>query len=126
MELLTSFRITFRMKAGRVILSVLALVGMIAPGSVSGEIRTPVVVELFTSEGCSSCPARLPAELRGVYRKIGADLEKYNGDASWELPIPGSYAISQDGLIKYASVDPDYTLRPEPDEIIDAIKKLAP
>ena len=67
---------------------------------------------------------QLPEDLRNVYRKLGADLEKYNGDASWELPIPGSYVISQDGLIKYASVDPDYTVRPEPDEITDAIKKL--
>ena len=65
---------------------------------------------------------RLPEELRGVYRKIGVDLEKYNGDASWELPMPGSYIIGQDGLIIYASVDPDYTVRPEPDEIILAIK----
>jgi len=67
---------------------------------------------------------RLPEDLRNVYRKLGADLEEYNGDASWELPIPGSYLISQDGLIKYAAVDPDYTVRPEPDEITDAIKKL--
>jgi peroxiredoxin len=28
---------------------------------------------------------------------------------TWELPIPGSYVIAQDGTIALAFVDPDYT-----------------
>ena len=64
----------------------------------------------------------LPDDLQTVYRSIGVDLEKQNGDASWELPIPGSYVIGRDGVVKYASADPDYTTRPEPDALVEAIR----
>jgi peroxiredoxin len=64
----------------------------------------------------------LPEELQKVYRTIGVDLEKQNGDTSWELPIPGTYVIGRDGVVKYASADPDYTNRPEPDELVEVIR----
>jgi peroxiredoxin len=64
----------------------------------------------------------LPDDLQKVYRSIGVDLEKENGDPSWELPIPGSYVIGSDGVVKYASADPDYTKRPEPDSLIEAVR----
>ena len=65
---------------------------------------------------------RLPDDLQKTYQGFGVDLEKYNGNASWELPIPGSFVIGRDGKVIYASADPDYTVRPEPDEIITALK----
>jgi peroxiredoxin len=66
---------------------------------------------------------RLPDELQKIYKQIGVDLEKFNGDASWELPIPGSFVIGRDGQVKYASADPDYTTRPEPDALIEAVRE---
>jgi hypothetical protein len=39
------------------------------------------------------------------------------------LPIPGGYVIARDGGVTYASVDPDYTTRPEPEELVAAIKQ---
>ena len=68
---------------------------------------------------------RLPDDLQKTYKQIGVDLEKFNGDPSWELPIPGSFVIGGDGLVKYASADPDYTTRPEPDALIEAVKELS-
>lgn len=65
---------------------------------------------------------RLPDELQKAYKGFGVDLEKFNGDASWELPIPGSFVIGRDGQIRYASADPDYTTRPEPDALVEAVK----
>ncbi|WP_275671805.1 hypothetical protein [Pseudomonas mandelii] len=39
-----------------------------------------------------------------------------------KAPIPVRYVIGQDGLIRYAEVNPDYTQRPEPDAMLDAIR----
>jgi peroxiredoxin len=41
-----------------------------------------------------------------------------NGDDSWELPIPATFVVNQDGTISSADANPDYTVRPEPLEIL--------
>lgn len=63
--------------------------------------------------------------LRPIYKHIGADLPAYNGDESWELPIPGTYVIAKDGTIKLAFVDADYTHRLEPTAILDCLRSLS-
>jgi peroxiredoxin len=65
---------------------------------------------------------RLPDDLRHVYLKLGVDLEKYNGDSSWNLPMPGCFVIDQNSVIRYAEADPDYTVRPDPEHILDVLK----
>jgi peroxiredoxin len=66
----------------------------------------------------------LPEDLRQLYVKLGADLEKYNGDDSWTLPMPGSFVIEVSSVIRSAEADPDYTIRPEPEHILDVLKKM--
>lgn len=63
--------------------------------------------------------------VRPVYTAIGSDLPTYNGDQSWELPIPGTFVIARDGTARLAFVDPDYTHRLEPAEILAALRGLA-
>ena len=65
--------------------------------------------------------------LRDIYLKnFGVDLQLYNGDASYELPMPGTFIIAPDGIIRFAFVDPDYTQRLEPAEIIKVLGEIAP
>jgi len=52
-------------------------------------------------------------------------LPAFNGDQSWTLPMPARYVIAQDGTIVYAEVNPDYTRRPDPSEMLPAIRKAA-
>ena len=66
----------------------------------------------------------LPDYLRQVYRTFPLDLEKFNGDASWTLPIPARFVIDREGVIRYAEADPDYTTRPEPSETVAALRRL--
>ena len=64
----------------------------------------------------------LPDDLRGLYGNFGIDLEKFNGDDSWTLPMPGRFILDQQGTILSSDVNPDYTKRPEPADIIDILK----
>ena len=67
---------------------------------------------------------RLPYALRPYYDRIGVSLEVYNGDASWELPMPATYVVDPAGMISFAYVDADYTHRLEPDDLLAALDGL--
>jgi len=53
------------------------------------------------------------------------DLEKINNGNSNILPIPATFILGKDGLVKWSYVNVDYRTRSEPDEIIEALKKLS-
>jgi peroxiredoxin len=59
-----------------------------------------------------------PADQQSIYRRAFINLPFANGDASWELPIPATYIVGRNGMVLYRSVNPDYTDRPEPQEIL--------
>ena len=65
-----------------------------------------------------------PDYLREIHRQLGADLTQFNGDESWTLPMPARYVVGQDNVIAYAEVNPDYTRRPEPSEVLPVLDKL--
>lgn len=64
----------------------------------------------------------LPDYLIELYKNLRNDLPSFNDDPSWTLPMPARYVIGQDGVIRYAEVNPDYTQRPEPEAMLDAIR----
>lgn len=64
----------------------------------------------------------LPDYLIELYKNLRNDLPSFNDDPSWTLPMPARYVIGQDGVIRYAEVNPDYTQRPEPEAMLGAIR----
>ena len=65
-----------------------------------------------------------PEDLKELYLQFGVDLSRYNGDDSWTLPMPGRFIVDRSGIIRYAEASPDYTVRPEPEEVIGVLKGL--
>jgi len=61
---------------------------------------------------------RVPEDQEGIYRRAFINLPFVNGDESWELPVPATYIIGRDGKVIRAWVDPDYTQRAEPADIV--------
>ena len=53
------------------------------------------------------------------------DLEKINNGNSSILPIPATFVLGSDGVVKWSYVNVDYRTRSEPDEIIEALKNLS-
>jgi peroxiredoxin len=68
---------------------------------------------------------QLPDELIAVYKKLGVDLVRFNGDNLWRLPVPARFIIDRGGIVRAVEADPDYTTRPEPDETLAALRGLA-
>ena len=64
----------------------------------------------------------LPDYLVELYKQLKNDLPAFNGDPSWTLPMPARYVIGQDGTILYSEVNPDYTHRPEPADMLPALR----
>ncbi|BDD10232.1 alkyl hydroperoxide reductase [Fulvitalea axinellae] len=67
----------------------------------------------------------LPESLRRVYSSFGIDLEKVDGDDSWELPLPATYVIDKSGIVRYAFAEADYTKRAEPADVLEALKAIS-
>ena len=64
----------------------------------------------------------VPDAQEAVYRKAFVNLPFTNGDDSWELPIPATYIVDREGTIRYASANEDYSERPEPDDLVRALR----
>ena len=67
----------------------------------------------------------LPGYLVDLYKSLKNDLPTFNDDPAWTLPMPARYIIGQDGTIVYAEVNPDYTQRPDPEELLPALRQAS-
>jgi peroxiredoxin len=65
---------------------------------------------------------RVSQEQQALYQRTFVNLPFVNGDESWELPIPATYIIERDRTALYASANEDYTERPEPEELVAALR----
>jgi len=66
----------------------------------------------------------LPDPLRELHEVWGMKLERFNGDPSWTLPLPGRFILDQKGTIIDVNVHPDYTERPEPADIVSIVTSI--
>ena len=64
----------------------------------------------------------LPEPLRPIYANLGIDVPAFNGDQSFNLPVPASYVIDSDGVIRFHFVNVDYTRRLEPDDLLTVLR----
>jgi peroxiredoxin len=60
--------------------------------------------------------------LRGLQTSFGNPIPKFNGDNSWELPMPGTFVLDTSGIVRLSHVDPNYVLRLEPAAILNALR----
>jgi peroxiredoxin len=66
----------------------------------------------------------LPDYLIEVYAGFGNNLAVVNDDPAWVLPMPARYVVGTDGIIAYSEVNPDYTQRPDPSELLPVLDRL--
>ena len=66
-----------------------------------------------------------PSDLIALYQQFGIDLAVHNGDDSWTLPLPATFVIDQQAMIRSADVRIDYRNRAEPAQTIAVLTQLA-
>ena len=62
--------------------------------------------------------------VRDAYKQVCADLPRFNGTDSWELPMAGTFLVDQSGTVRLAFVHADFTRRLDPSVIIARLDEL--
>ncbi|KAJ5573511.1 uncharacterized protein N7459_007938 [Penicillium hispanicum] len=65
-----------------------------------------------------------PDTLKPVYEALGHDLSEKNGDDSFEVPLPATILVDQDGTVQNTYIEPNYFKRVEPKEVLQWIEGL--
>ena len=90
------------------------------------ELEFPILSDTHNDVAASfGLRFELPDYLVELYQSLKNDLPAFNGDASWTLPMPARYVIAPDGTIVYAEVNPDYTQRPDPAELLPSLRQAS-
>jgi peroxiredoxin len=63
----------------------------------------------------------IPDYLQSYYRSILVNIPFVNGDNTWRLPLPATYAIAQHGRVLFAEAHADFRVRPEPEEVLSTV-----
>lgn len=66
----------------------------------------------------------LSAEQAAQWKAWGLDLAARHGDEAWTLPVPATFVIDREGIVRWAFVETDYRKRAEPSEILRALASL--
>lgn len=64
-------------------------------------------------------------EKRNLMIAAGHDIAQFQGNETWMLPIPATFVIGTDGLVKARYIDPDYRRRMDIDAILAAVRNMA-
>jgi len=84
---------------------------------------------LLSDPGCNVLGSfgilfNLPTPMVEVYKGFGIDLERFNGESSWQLPLPGRMIVNPDGMVKNVELSTDHTERPEPEDTVKLLRAL--
>ena len=61
-------------------------------------------------------------DLERLLTSYGWVLPDYQGNDSWTLPIPATFVVGRDGIIRARFIDPDFRRRMTVEELLDALK----
>jgi len=52
---------------------------------------------------------QLAGALRPIFRDFGINLPEYDGNKDYTLPMPATYLVDSNGMIRQAFIHADYT-----------------
>ncbi len=51
----------------------------------------------------------LETAMVAIYKEFGIDLERFNGEDLWRLPLPGRIIVDKNGIVKDVELSTDHT-----------------
>ena len=67
---------------------------------------------------------QLAEALCQIFRDFGINLPEYDGNKDYSLPIPATYLVDSNGMIRQAFIHADYTQRMKPEAIITLLQTM--
>ena len=67
---------------------------------------------------------RLPQPLQRIYRELGRPLPIFNGTDDWALPLPATFVVDGDAIVRFTVAMPDHTHRVDPVAVVAAVKQI--
>jgi peroxiredoxin len=84
----------------------------------------PVLTDLDNGYALSlNLAIYLGAEIQQLLSYL--DLSDFHGNAGWMLPIPATFVVGRDGVVKARFVDPDFRKRMEIDDLVAAVRSAS-
>jgi peroxiredoxin len=65
---------------------------------------------------------RVPTYMQAYYRSILVNIPFINGEPSWQLPVPATFVIDRNGMVRWSQGHADFRVRPEPAEVLKALE----
>ena len=62
------------------------------------------------------------AEVQELMAASGRDLPRYQGNDSWMLPLPASFVVDAEGIVRARFIDPDYRKRMAIEDLLQAVR----
>ena len=63
------------------------------------------------------------AEVQELMAASGRDLPRYQGNDTWMLPLPASFVVDTEGIVRARFIDPDYRKRMAIEDLLQAVQE---
>ena len=109
--------------------SLVAISGQTPDNSLSMAEKNELTYEVLSDVGLTVARSyglvfRLPGYLQDAYERLGHPLPMFNGTGEQTLPLPATFVIARDGIVRFAYANPDYTHRADPKDILAVLESI--
>ncbi len=89
------------------------------------ELTFPVLSDVGSEVAASfNLVYEMVPEQVEYYRNHDRDLAAMNGNERWLLPLPATYVIDTEGMIRYDFIDLNHRVRAEPSEVVEVASRV--
>jgi peroxiredoxin len=109
--------------------SLVAISGQTPDNSLLMAEKNELTYEVLSDAGLTVASSyglvfRLPDYLQEAYEQLGHPIPMFNGAGQQKLPIPATFVVDRDGIVRFAYANPDYTHRADPDDIVATLESI--